>query len=79
MSDPVVQNDRIPLIVSGGSRYAVVDEAGLVDNVVLWDGETPFDVGELILLPLADDSPVGPGDLVDAEGVLLQRAEPPAE
>ena len=31
-------------------RYVVVDADGFVENVILWDGETPFGAdGELVL------------------------------
>jgi hypothetical protein len=43
-------------------RYAHINPDGLVVNVSLWDGETPYDPPEgHTLHQLDDDSPVGPG------------------
>jgi hypothetical protein len=30
--------------------YAIIDATGLVTNLVLWDGETPYDVSPNILV-----------------------------
>lgn len=51
-----------PLVVSGGSRYAVI-KSGKVENVIIWDGSTPLDIdGDLV--PLGD-KPIGPGDILE--------------
>jgi hypothetical protein len=48
-------------------RYAVIDIDGTVVNVIVWDGVTPYDPGEgLTLVPMAEDSTVGPGDVIPA-------------
>jgi hypothetical protein len=35
--------------------YAVVDESGLVTNLVLWDGETPYDLSPNSLVLTNED------------------------
>ena len=52
-------------------RYAIAKD-GIVENVVVWDGNTAYQTdGELIELA---DEVVGPGDLYD--GVSFIRIEP---
>jgi hypothetical protein len=56
-------SDYTPQLVTGGRRYAVVDGEGLVVNVILWDGETPYDPGDgLELVRLEDGDRTEPGD-----------------
>lgn len=59
-------------------RFAVVDDAGLVDNVILYDPDDEYDPGDgLALVELADDSRVGVGDVIDHKtGDVLEAAEP---
>lgn len=58
------------------SRYAHVNIDGLVVNVSLWDGETPYDAGEGITLVNVDDTPCGPGwTVVDGEFVAPPEPE----
>ena len=56
-------------------RYAHIDPTGLVVNVSLWDGETPYtEPNGHTLHQLDDDSPVGPGWTYD--GTWTAPAEP---
>lgn len=36
------------------SRYALVDAQGVVQNVIVWDGVTPLDFGDLTAVPEKD-------------------------
>ena len=50
-------------------RWAIVDTEGLVHNVVLWDGETPWEPdGDWVAWPLDDELPVNIGDRIDPDG-----------
>lgn len=66
----------------------MADETGVVDNVVLWDGVEAHEeeqedgtvrvVGwippnDMTVFRLNEDSTIGPGDLVDATGQLIER------
>jgi hypothetical protein len=70
-----------PQIVTGDGRYAITDNGGLVANVILWDGATPYDPGDgLDLIALEPDSPVQPGDTIavrkGGKVAVVARAEP---
>lgn len=57
------------------TRYAVVVD-GQVVNLILWDGETPYEP-EGVAVALDADSPVGPGwAQVDGEWVAPPQPEP---
>lgn len=59
-------------------RYAIVD-GGAVDNVVLWDGESPCLAIPESAIQLPDDSPVGPGWMyANGQFTAPPQPEPPA-
>lgn len=61
------------------SRYAVVNTySGMVENVVMWDGQTPYSPGEgFTVIELADDSRVQAGyHYVDGEFIAPPPPEP---
>lgn len=57
-------------------RYALVDDGGVVINVIRWDGETQYrpKVGK-VCGPVAPGVEVG--DTLDADGTLIAKYEPP--
>lgn len=75
--EEVPVDDREPLIVTDGTRHAVVDVEGLVLNVIVAPAD--FDPGDdsLHLVPLEEGLPVEPGDVVERDGRVLKA--PPVE
>lgn len=67
--------DIEPLIVTEGTRQAVVDDEGLVVNVIIAPDD--FDPGDgCTLVPVPGDSPAEPGDRFVA-GSLTKTERPP--
>lgn len=60
-------------------RWAVLDEEGLVVNVILWNPTHDYE-SDAPMLQLPDDSPVCPGwKLADDEWIAPQQPEEPEE
>jgi hypothetical protein len=58
------------------SKYAVVNENNIADNVIIWDGETDYQPEEGYSLVNVDDSYMGIGwELVDGEWISPSTGE----
>lgn len=56
------------------SRYAIVDDSNIVQNVILWDGESEYDPGDgLTLILLSDDAPVSVSDTITEHGDITDK------
>lgn len=49
------------------AKYALVNDSGIVENVILWDGVTPLDLAGYDVIGVDDDFYVGPGFLYDGK------------
>lgn len=58
------------------NKYAIIKD-GVVDNIVLWDGKTPYDPGKgCVLVDLAGLDAVGIGDTFDGKTFTPGNPEP---
>lgn len=64
-------------------RYAVTDAEGNIENVVVWDGTTPWSPGAgRTLVEISEDTPAEPGGKhrpEAAEGEKWERAPRPVD
>lgn len=59
------------------ARYAIVRPDNVVDNVIEWDGVTPYGVAGGNKLVLIDDPQTNPGDTI-RNGILTKAPPAPA-
>lgn len=58
-------------------RYAVIDAGGIVVNIILWDGVSPYDPGAgLTLVPDTDPPAAQIGGTHNQDGTFSPPAQP---
>lgn len=65
--------------MSAPRRWAIVNEAGEVENVALWDGATEWTPPEGCRLVEDSDGRLQPGDVLDADDTPMDRRDAPED